>query len=189
MEGLEFYLFEDELWCKTSDGKNFIIDENRTDLAQYILEKVRSCYPEAYKALSEIYAKSAPNQSYYQYLMMRRFCKCNFCKLDATTFDVCDIDHNGRFNFEKVDCPLRGECPYEGVVCMPKFNSSLSSAELRVMEQLYNGKSEQDAATELFISPNTVHQHVKSAYTKLGVHRLADFIQYANKNNLFNKLK
>lgn len=78
MEGLEFYMFEDELWCKTSDGKNFIVDESHTDLVKYILEKVRSCYPEAYKALEKIYAKSALNESYYQYLMMRRFCKCNF---------------------------------------------------------------------------------------------------------------
>lgn len=84
MEGLEFYMFEDELWCKTSDGKNFMVDETHTELVKYILEKVRACYPEAYKALEKIYSKSAPNESYYQYLMMRRFCKCNFCRLDTT---------------------------------------------------------------------------------------------------------
>lgn len=82
MEGLEFYMFEDELWCKTSDGKNFMVDETHTELVKYILEKVRACYPEAYKALEKIYSKSAPNESYYQYLMMRRFCKCNF--VDST---------------------------------------------------------------------------------------------------------
>lgn len=47
MEGLEFYMFEDELWCKTSDGKNFMVDETHTELVKYILEKVRACYPEA----------------------------------------------------------------------------------------------------------------------------------------------
>lgn len=96
MEGLEFYMFEDELWCKTSDGKNFIVDETHTELAKYILEKVRACYPEAYKALEKIYSKSAPNESYYQYLMMRRFCKCNFCRLDTTAFDVVDVDKDGK---------------------------------------------------------------------------------------------
>lgn len=186
MEGLEFYMFEDELWCKTNDGKNFIVDESKTELVKYILEKVRNCYPEAYRELESIYSKSAPNQSYYQYLMVRRFCKCNFCKLDTTAFDVEDVDSDGKFNFEKVECPMRGECPYEGIVCMPKFNANLSPAELRVMELLYRGKSEQDAAAELFISPNTAHQHVKSVYVKLGIHRLADFIAYANKSNLFN---
>jgi len=189
MEGLEFYVFEDELWCKTTSGKNFIVDETKTELVKYMLEKIRNRHPEAYSALEAIYQSSSPNQQYYQYLLMRRFCKCNFCSLDATVYDVEDVDADGKFNFEKVECPMRGECPYEGVICMPKFNSNLSAAELRVMEQLYRGKSEQEAAKELFLSPNTVHQHVKSAYVKLGIHRLADFVQYANKNNLFNKLK
>lgn len=186
MEGLEFYMFEDELWCKTSDGKNFIVDESKTELVKYILEKVRTCYPEAYRALTKIYEKSALNESYYQYLMMRRFCKCNFCRLDTTAFDVEDVDRDGKFNFEKVECPMRGECPHESVICMPKFNAKLSAAELRVMEQLYNGKSEQEAALELFNSPNTIHQHVKSVYVKLGIHKISEFIAYANKNNLFN---
>ena len=187
MVGLEFYVFGDELWCMTSDGSNFIVDEKRTDLIRYVLEAVRERYPEAYKALEEIYAKSAINPSYYQYLMMRRFCKCNFCRLDTTSFDVEDVDAEGKFNFEKVECPMRGECPFEGIICMPKFNSTLSPAELRVMELLYRGMKEQDAAKELFLSPNTVHQHIKSVYVKLGIHRLSEFISYANKHNMFNK--
>lgn len=39
MEGLEFYMFEDELWCKTSDGKNFMVDETHTELVKYILKR------------------------------------------------------------------------------------------------------------------------------------------------------
>lgn len=186
MVGLEFYVFEDELWCKTSDGRNFVVDETKTELVKYILEIVRSRYPEAYKTLEEIYAKSAHNQSYFQFLMARRFCKCNFCRLDTTEFDVEDVDSEGKFNFEKVECPMRGECSYEGVICMPKFNSKLSTAEKRVMEVLYRGASEQEAARELYLSPHTIHQHVKSVYVKLGVHKLSEFIAYANKNNMFN---
>lgn len=48
---------------------------------------------------------------------------------------------------------MRGECPYEGIVCMPRFNANLSTAELRVMKLLYEGRSEQEAASELFNSP------------------------------------
>lgn len=187
MEGLEFYVFEDELWCKTTSGKNILVDETKTELVKYMLEKIRSRYPGAYSALETIYQSSSLNKQYFQYLLMRRFCKCNFCKLDTTEYDIEDVDAEGKFNLEKVECPMRGECQYEGVICMPKFNSTLSAAELRVMEQLYRGKSEQDAAKALFLSPNTIHQHIKSVYVKLGIHRLADFIQYANNNNLFNK--
>ena len=186
MDGLEFYTIEDELWCKTPDGKNFIVDESKTEIISNILDRMRSCYPESYKALSEIYERSASNASYYRYLMARRFCKCNFCKLDTTSVDVENIRTNTKFNFEKVECPMRGECPYEGIVCMPKFNSNLSPAEMRVMEQLYNGLSEHDTAKALFISPNTVHQHIKNVYAKLGIHRLSDFITYANNHNMFN---
>lgn len=188
MGGLEFYMFEEELWCKTYNN-NFIVDESKTELIKYMLEKIRSRYPEAYTALENIYQSSALNKRYYQYLLMRRFCKCNFCRLDATNFDVENVDSDGKFNFEKVECPMRGECQYEGVICMPKFSSKLSAAELRVMEQMYKGKTEQETAKQLFLSQNTVHQHVKSVYVKLGIHRLADFIQYANNNNLFNKLR
>lgn len=61
MEGLEFYVFEDELWCKTTSGKNFIVDEGKTELIKYMLEKIRSRYPEAYSALEGIYQSSIPN--------------------------------------------------------------------------------------------------------------------------------
>lgn len=123
MVGLEFYLFEDELWCKTTDGRNFVLDESKTDLIKYLLDSIRSRYPNAYKALENVYKKSALNVSFYQFLMVRRFCKCNFCKLDSTQLDVHE---DGRFNIEKVECPMRGECAFEGVICMPKFNSSLT---------------------------------------------------------------
>mgnify|MGYP004454492529 CR=1 FL=1 len=186
MVGLEFYLFEDELWCKTNDGKNFIVDENKKELIRYLLEQIRNHYPEAYSALCDIYSKSALNNEYYQYLMVRRFCKCNFCRLDTTSMDIEDVDHEGKFNFEKVECPLRGECSYEGIVCCPRFNSNLSQAELRTMKLLYKGLSVENTAKELFLSPNTVRQHMKSVYVKLGVHKISEFIKYANDKNMFN---
>ena len=62
--------------------------------------------------------------------MVRRFCKCNFGELDNTSRD---IDKKGGFNFERVKCPMRGECKYEGIICNPQFNSRISDAEMRVM--------------------------------------------------------
>ena len=186
MGGLEFYLYEDELWCKSDDGKNFIVDESCTEIISYILNNVRARYPEAYKALEECYEKSALRQQYYQYLMARRFCRCNFGTLDATSFDVEDIGRDGAFNFEKVPCPLRGECKYDHKICMPKFNGSLSKAEERVMRLWYEGKSKEEIGEMLFVSPGTVKNHIKSAYLKLGVHSEAEFVKYANEHNLFS---
>ena len=181
MERLEFYIYEQELWCKHPDGKNELIGENSTELIGYILEKVQNCYPEAYNALEKFYSKSSANIRYYKYLMARRFIKCNFSRLDSTTLDV----GNGVFNFEKVECPMRGECQFEGVICSPKFNSRLSPAELRVMEPFFNGRTKEEIAEALFISPGVVKLHIKNAYAKLGVHEKAEFIRYAQENNLF----
>lgn len=183
MGGLEFYIFEDELWCKSDDGRNLIVDESQTELIKSILDEIREYYPIAYNALSREYQKSALNVPYYQYLIVRRFCKCNFGKLDGTKYDISRI---GKFNFEKVECPLRGECRFEGVICSPKFNSKLSDAELRVMKLVYQGVGKNEIAEQLYLSPNTIKNHIKSVYMKLGIHEKSDFLRYANDNNMFN---
>lgn len=183
MENLEFYILEDELWCIFPDGRNEHITEQNTELVKEILSRIREFYPAAYKDLAKWYQKSAANVPYYQFLMVNRFCRCNFGKLDTTKKDV---GVNGIFNFEKVDCPMRGECSHEGKVCGPIFNSKLSDAELRVMRLVYDGCNNEEIADMLYISPHTVKNHIKSVYAKLGIHEKSDFIQYANKNNLFN---
>ena len=185
MGGLEFYVYDDELWCKSDDGSNSAVEETSSELISYILNNVRARYPEAYKALEKHYKKSALNARYYHYLMARRFCKCNFGNLDSTEKDVVDISRDGAFHFEKVGCPLRGECPLEGVVCMPKFDSRLSPAEERVMKLYYEGKDKEEISEQLFVSPGTVKLQIKSAYLKLGVHSKAEFVKYANEHNMY----
>lgn len=185
MDGLELYIYDDELWCKTRDGRNYVVDETCTEVVSYILNKVRAQYPDAYKALEECYRRCAPNVSYYQYKMARRFCRCNFGELDSTSTDIVRSDNGSTFNFEKVKCPLRGECPLEGRVCCPRFDSRLTKAEERVMRLLYDGKSKEEIGDELFVSPGTVKNQIKSAYQKIGVHSEAEFIKYVNENNLF----
>lgn len=183
MGGLEFYIFGSELWCKHDDGRNEIVDETKVELIEYLLDTIREYYPEAYKALEKLYSKSSANIRYYQYLIARRFCKCNFSKLETTHED---IDKKGSFHFEKVECPMRGECPLEKVVCQPKFNSNLSIAEKRVMKLYYEGLDKEQIASELFISPETVKVHIRNSYVKLGIHDKAEFIRLANSNNMFN---
>lgn len=181
MNGIEFYSIDGELWYLTSDGKNERFDESNTDIIAMLIERMIECYPDAYNALAKFYEKSALNVHYYRYLIARRFCKCNFGELDTT-----EMDSSSSFKFEKVRCPLRGECPLEGIVCMPKFNSQLSKKELEVMKQVFQGLSNEEIAERLFLSPYTVKNHIKSVYAKLGIHEKSEFIQYANKNRLFS---
>ena len=186
MGGLEFYTIDDELWCRHSDGTNEVLDETKTEIIQFMLDKIKSCYPDAYDQLTYYYEKSSSNYSWYRFLMVRRFIKCNFSQLDTTSIDVENVSADGVFNFEKVACPLRGECACEGRICMPRFNSKLSKAETRVMELFYKGRSKDEIAQELFISPGVVKLHIKNSYCKLGVHEKAEFIRYAQENHLFS---
>lgn len=180
---IEFYQYNDELWYKTANGMNRVLAETDSQLIQTLISIIRERYPSAYLALENEYQKSALNVPYFQFLIVRRFCKCNFGKLDTTEMD---IDENSHFHFEKVECPLRGECRNEGIICSPKFNSKLSAAELRVMKLVYDGKSKEEISETLYISPHTVKNHIKSVYLKLGIHEKTDFVRYAQSNNLFN---
>ena len=184
MKNLEFYIYDSELWCIRDDGRNDKVTEQDTDLISDLLSVIREQYPDAYQALSDYYKKSALNVSYYQYLMIRRFVKCNFGLLDNTQKDV---DLFGKLHFERVPCPLRGECPLEGVVCCPKFNTKISEAELRVMRLYYQGYDKQEIASQLYLSAYTVKNHILSVYKKLGIHEKAEFIKYANDHQLFTE--
>ena len=90
------------------------------------------------------------------------------------------------FNFEKIHCPLRGECKFDGIICQPEFNSKLSEAEKRVMKLYYNNESIDRIADHLYLSGHTVRNHIKASYAKLNVHSQAEFIAYANRNHLFD---
>ena len=181
MANIEFYLYEGELWVKDDEGHNELVDQTKTDLIDYVLTKIRECYPDAYKALQECYKDSAPNKIYYKYVMVKRFLKCNFGQLDSTSYDI----EGEKFNFERVDCPIRLECKYDGKICSPLFKTTLSAAELRVGRLWYEGLSKEEIAGVLYLSPETVNNHIRNIYYKLGIHEKADFVKYVTENNIF----
>lgn len=181
MREVEFYI--------TPEGEIMIQQERKPvkplcqgdEFIDKLLEVIREFYPEAYSALTDAYKASAQNKPYYKFLMVRRFIKCNFGSYD----NVLDIDHLGRMNFEFVHCPMRGECKHDQIICSPKFNTKLSDREMEVMKLLYEGFTDEEVAEKLFISINTVNNHRKNSFKKLGIHSMADFIRYAKDNNLF----
>ena len=89
-------------------------------------------------------------------------------------------------NFERVDCPMRLECKYDGIICSPLFKTSLSSQEIKVGKLWYRGLTKEEIAGMLYISPETANNHVRNIYHKLGVHDKAEFVKYVNQNNIFN---
>lgn len=182
MKEKEFFTNDGRLYVLTQEGSMEEITEKSTAAIDDLLERIENFYPGAYGALRECYSRSLPNLPYAKFLMARRFIKCNFGELDTREKDQ---DMEGSFHFERVKCPMRGECKYEGTVCMPRFDSKLSKAELRVMELYYRNMEIDRIADKLYLSGHTVKNHIRNAYSKLGVHTQAEFVNYANRNHLF----
>lgn len=178
----EFYTIDDRIYV-LDDGRNIEITESDTGIIDEIFDKISLYYPEALSCLEKIYANSAMNVRYYRFLIVSRFIKCNFGELDTKD---ADITSNGVFNFEKVRCPLRGECKHEGVICAPKFNTTLSKAETRVMALFKHNDCIDAIADELYLSGHTVRNHIKAAYIKLGIHSRAEFVTYCNIHHMFD---
>lgn len=175
----EFFVNGDEVLYDGPDGIETL--KEGTQAVTDMLDKIRELFPQSYDALCECYSKSRMNTSYFNFLVVRRFCKCNFGNLDHTKKDV----EEETLNFERVPCPLLGECRYEGVICMPKMDSRLSEGEKRVMKLVCEGKSNQEIAEELYLSPNTVKRHISNVFVKTKMRNRAEFIKYAKDNSLF----
>lgn len=179
MERIEFFNFEDEVWYRNNDGAN----EKLTDASPIVpqmIEKIEQFYPKAYKALCAEYDKCKLNLRYFRFKIVNRFCKCNFGSID----NVPDVK-NGVFNFERVPCPLRGECRLEGVVCGPEFENKVSNAEMRVMKLVHQSKTAEEIADELYLSVFTVRNHLRNIYSRLGLHNRQELMTYIHKNKLF----
>lgn len=182
MRHIEFYTTpEGEVTMRPLGEAERQLTEKDRDFIQAFLDILREFYTEAYEALMEVYSKSESNKRYRDYLAVRRFIKCNFGVYD----NMIDVDDNWNFKFEFVGCPLRGECLNDQIICAPKFNSKLSERQLEVMKMLFQGSTDSEIAEKLFISLNTVNNHRKNSFKKLGVHSMPEFMRYAMANNLF----
>ena len=176
---MEMFTNNDEVWYLTSGGVEPL--KEGSPVVDAMDGRIRELYPEASEALDTCYAKSVDNLPYFKFLRVRRFCKCNFGSLDHTKEDV----DAGLFNFERISCPLRGECPYERVICLPKMDTRLSEAERRVMRLVCDGMGNREIADGLYLSPNTVKRHISMAFLKTKTRSRTEFIKYANDNSIF----
>lgn len=181
MRNIEFYTYNDEVWFRKGDISEKLSEKNY-DLIDKFIEHLVDFYPEAYKSLEKEY-KNIIDRRFRNYRIVYRFCKCNFGNID----NVLDIDSNGKYRFERISCPLRGECKLEGICCSPKFNSKISDSELRVLRLVYRGLSREEIADKLCLSVITVKNHIYNAYSRIGIHSTVEFISYAREHNLFKE--
>lgn len=182
LTNLEFFTHEQEVWLREADGLMRVLRETDYAFVNKLTEYISTFYPKAYAALCSEYKGCAANLPYYRFRIVVRFIRCNFPALDS----IPDIDSALHCTFEHINCPLRGECRYDHVICRPEFDHQLSPAEMRVMALVYDGLTEEEIGDRLRLSPLTIHTHVRNAYSRLGIHSKAEFIKCATRNHLFS---
>lgn len=183
MKNIEFYRTPTGgIMINDSKGTRELKETDRNFISEMI-KKIGEFYPEALADLSKTYECKRFNIPHFEYTIVSRFIRCNWGTFDS----IVDIDQFGYFNFEEVECPLRGECKSENVICRPKFNSKLSFRELEVMRCYYEGCETEEIADRLCISIETVKTHVRNAFKRTSTHSMSEFILYAKNNNIFNQ--
>ena len=178
MKRIEFYTFNSEVWYRTDSEHKKLTEESL--LVEALLEDISALYPKAYAALTKEYDRIADKKT-KQYKMACRFVKCNFGEID----NVLDISSYGKWVFEYMKCPLRGECKWDGVICRPEYNSELTKREKEILRHVYEGLQIQDIAEEMYLSPHTVKNHIRNAYAKLDIHSTQEFMVYAKNNGMY----
>lgn len=184
MKNMEFYITPTGgIMIHAEDGVHELTQKDRQFISQMIM-RIGDFYPEALSAISKQYDCRKFNVPYYEYSIVSRFIRCNWGRFDS----IIDIDQLGYFNFEEVDCPLRGsgDCKLDNIVCRPKFNSNLSEREMEVMKYYYENKSTDQISDKMCISAETVRTHKRNVFKRTGTHSLAEFFLYAKNHNLFN---
>ncbi|MFH0757368.1 MAG: helix-turn-helix transcriptional regulator [Bacteroidota bacterium] len=156
------------------------------DLVTRCEEKLQQDYPVTWSALKEEYPN--PSLSFdpwgIRVRRINRFLKCNFSMQD----NLPDIDDDWNFDFERVPCPLRGEC--DRGYCSPKLTTNLTKREIEVISLHIEGMTQQEIGDRLYISGRTVQNHIYKIYQKLGFngkpHPETLLINYAYKNKLIS---
>ncbi len=162
------------------DGKVLSYGTEHPDIINHMAELINRLYPEAYKYLADLYAKSKPNRLYYRFLITDRFIRCNLGSNDTLSFDV----DGTILHLEKVNCPLRGICPRENIVCSPKQKTPFFPKELEVAKFFAQGYVAREIAQKLGKSKNTVAAQLRKMTKRLGLKSTRDIIKVVNELNL-----
>lgn len=159
---IEFFVSPEGIVMYQQDGGTVkVMDEKDRQVIQYLLSLVERFYPEAFDALSKMFAASRPNGPHYQFLMAHKFVRCNFGKFDGLTYDIDE----GVLHLEDVPCPARLECPMARIVCRPKA-FGLTAREEQIAK-LSCDKSYDEISERLGISHSTIKNTLQIIKQKL----------------------
>lgn len=174
MERIEFMNRNDGGVVVIGEKSSRDLKPEENALITKIAANIRRQYPAAWKTLRTKYRKFADDADYFNFRCVLRFIKCNWGRYDIKSWDI----EGGHWNLEKVDCPLRGECELEGVVCFPKTAWSLSENEKDILRLLAEGRSALEIAEKTERSVHTINTYVRNLHEKFGTHSSKQLIAY-----------
>lgn len=174
MEHIEFTAVSDGSVIARTESGSRVLSQCDRDIIRLVLEEVKKRFPGAHARLRELYKASEKNVLFFEYLMAKRFIRCNMGTDDILTFDV-----DGKYlNLEFVNCPLRGDCQDEHVICRPSTNLKLTDALKQVASLYAVGHSPSEIAEILGKSQETVKKQLRKTKEILGLKRVRDIITY-----------
>ena len=113
---------------------------------------------------------------------IEQFARCRFGGLDF----VGDIVDGKLQEGEYHECPNRGNCKSNGILCkLPSYNGqNLSTLDVQLIQQLSTSKTIETIIYEMDLRPGTFHKIHNILYSKLGVQTRQEVTKIAYLLNL-----
>lgn len=164
------------------DGKPKLVEINLVDYSiqkwpKNVLMSIHSELIKDHKALKALNDMKIPEKD-----QIEKFTACRFGGFD----DEADISANGKLTADYLDCPKRGNCIGEGIVCknIKCENGILSRRELEYCRLVACDLPDKQIADKMNISIHTVNTYRKNAEKKIGVDSKTGIAAFIVKKNL-----
>lgn len=109
--------------------------------------------------------------------MLERFA---WCRYGGSDFNP-DVHQDGTLTPDYHECGNRGQCPFEGTVCLNPFK--ITSREREILILIAQGIPQKNIASELGIQETTVAKARRSLFEKTGSQSSVDLTRFALKHN------
>lgn len=170
---LEFFYHEGSM--KAFTGGKMVNFENLPYTYMLILKDGLKNNPEAYKIIKEWHPENETKQ-------LEQFAKCRCGGLDFEP----DIQNLELQKGEYWECPLRGKCKGENIICIPlTYNGNvLNAKQIKLLKQLHTSKTNEVLAEELEMPLGSFHVFKKELYKILNVQTKPEAVVIAARLNL-----
>lgn len=172
-DGVEFFLHEETIKV-ISSGRVM----NFKDLPFSTIQLLREEIDRQPKVMAELIAMYPDSEN----KRLEQFVKCRFGGLDYEP----DLSRNGVQKGEWWDCPLRGNCTSEGILCKKvAYNGYLlTSQDIRLLQLLSTNYTNEHIAETMNLPLGSLHVLKKKLYHMLGVQTKQESTIIAQRLNL-----